>query len=224
MELHLMLINPETFLDTLLMEIRRESIIFSSVKKKNREAKELLIVNDIEKLESEIINISDELFQECNNKLHTKKSELEEIIDYQAQGAMIRARARYAVEGEKPSKLFCSLEKHNAVQKHIPSLIIDQNGIKREINEQKMIENETYKYYSDLFAQKPTEIENLSQFFPPEVNQICPKLSQRQKDSMEGLLTLVELTNYIKKAKNNVAPGTAGFKNEFFKFFWIDLK
>ena len=217
-------INPETFLDTLLMEIRRESIIFSSVKKRNREAKELLIVNDIEKLESEIINISDELFQECNTKLHTKKAELEEIIDYQAQGAMIRARARYAVEGEKPSKLFCSLEKHNAVQKHIPSLIIDQNGIKREINEQKMIENEIYKYYSDLFAQKPTEIENLSQFFPPEVNQICPKLSQRQKDSMEGLLTLVELTNYIKKAKNNVAPGTSGFTNEFFKFFWIDLK
>ena len=76
----------------------------------NREAKELLIVNDMEKLESEIINISDDSFQECNIKLQAKKSELEENIDYQAQGAMIRARARYAVEGEKPSKLFCSLE------------------------------------------------------------------------------------------------------------------
>ena len=84
------------------MEIRRESIIFSSVQKKKREAKELLIVNDIESLEAKMINLDDDLFQEYNTKLQAKKAELEEIVDYQAQGAMIRARARYAVDGEKP--------------------------------------------------------------------------------------------------------------------------
>ena len=28
----------------------------------------------------------------------------------------------------------------------------------------------------------------------------------------------------IKKTKNNVAPGSTGFSNKFFKFFWVDLK
>ena len=37
-------------------------------------------------------------------------------------------------------------------------------------------------------------------------------------------MTLNELTKYIKKAKNNVSPGSSGYTNEFFKFFWIDLK
>ena len=41
---------------------------------------------------------------------------------------------------------------------------------------------------------------------------------------MNGPLTLSELTNYLKKTKNNVSPGSTGFTNEFFKFFWRDLK
>ena len=41
---------------------------------------------------------------------------------------------------------------------------------------------------------------------------------------MEGLLTMDELTKYLKKVKNNVAPGSSGFTNEFYKFFWYDLK
>ena len=41
---------------------------------------------------------------------------------------------------------------------------------------------------------------------------------------MEGLLTVNELTRYLKKTKNNVSPGSSGFTNEFLKFFWLDLK
>ena len=41
---------------------------------------------------------------------------------------------------------------------------------------------------------------------------------------MEGLLTTDELTKYLKKTRNNVSPGSSGFSNEFFKFFWRDLK
>ena len=41
---------------------------------------------------------------------------------------------------------------------------------------------------------------------------------------MERIITTEELTNYLKKTKNNVSPGSSGFTNEFFKYFWIDLK
>ena len=41
---------------------------------------------------------------------------------------------------------------------------------------------------------------------------------------MEGIITPEELTKYLKRTKNNVSPGSSGFTNEFFKFFWIDLK
>ena len=41
---------------------------------------------------------------------------------------------------------------------------------------------------------------------------------------MERKITPEELLIYLKKTKNNVSPGSSGFSNEFFKFFWNDLK
>ena len=41
---------------------------------------------------------------------------------------------------------------------------------------------------------------------------------------MEGKITIDEMTKYIKKCKNNVAPGSTGFTYDFYKFFWRDLK
>ena len=41
---------------------------------------------------------------------------------------------------------------------------------------------------------------------------------------MEAKITLEEMTNCLKKTKNNVSPGSSGFTNEFYKFFWKDIK
>ena len=41
---------------------------------------------------------------------------------------------------------------------------------------------------------------------------------------MKGKISLEEMTKYLKKTKNNVSPGSSGFTNDFYKFFWRDLK
>ena len=218
-------INYQSFLDVLLLEIRRETIAFSSQKKRKRQAEELLLLHDIEALEKQICDEKNEAnFRVVNNNLQIKKSALEEIYTYQAQGAFVRARAQYKIEGEKPSKLFCALEKHNQVQKHIPQLKVERNNHEEVLTKQKEIEDEVFHFYRNLFSEKPTEIPEIGLFLGPEISETCPKLSEVQKQSMEGLLTLDELTSYLKRTKNNVSPGTSGFSNEFYKFFWIDLK
>ena len=99
-----------------------------------------------------------------------------------------------------------------------------KNNLKTEIKEQKQIEGEIYYYYSDLFTERETELQVIENFLTPEIARTCPKLSETEKSKMEGLLSLNELTKYFKKTTNNVSPGSSGFTNEFFKFFWIDLK
>ena len=32
------------------------------------------------------------------------------------------------------------------------------------------------------------------------------------------------MTAYLKRCKNNVSPGSTGFTNDFYKFFWRDIK
>ena len=53
------------------------------------------------------------------NELIEKKDALEKILNYEAEGAFIRARTNYRIDGEKPTKLFCALETQNGVQKYV---------------------------------------------------------------------------------------------------------
>ena len=85
-------INPELFLETLLLEIRGGSIEYSSRMKKSRVGEEQLLLNDIETLEkSTNTGVSNE---DIAKELETKKSALENLYKYQVQGAYIRSRAK----------------------------------------------------------------------------------------------------------------------------------
>ena len=220
-----LVINLQLFLEPLLMEIRRVTILYSSLKKRERHAKEALLISDLEILQEEMHKGSER--EGLTDEYDRKKSELEEIIKYQANGAFVRSRASNKVEGEKPTKYFCSLEKYNAVQKYVPQLIIrDTDNNEKLINDQKLIETEISSFYRNLFQDKDSmiEIDSVEEFLGPQICHSLPKLSETQRSKMEGRITLTEMTNYLKKCKNNVAPGTSGFSNEFFKFFWRDVK
>ena len=217
-------INPELFLDTLLMEIRGATIKYSSRKKRENKASEQLLMHDIEILEMQIHanQINDE---QVVAELETKKEALENLIKHQAEGAFVRSRIKYKLDGEKPSKMFCSLEKQNGTQRYVPQLLV-QNAEGQEvlINEQLKVETEIRSYYKDLFQnQDELNSESISDFLGQSSFSL-PKLSEAQKVNMEGEISLGEMSKYLKKCKNSVTPGSSGFTFDFYKFFWRDLK
>ena len=217
-------INPQQFLDVLFLEIRRITIKYSANKKRERTAQQQAVLHDIAALESELIK-SNNNFITVNEQLQSKRIELEAIYEHQAQGAFVRARAKYKMEGEKPTRLFCSLEKHNAVQKYIPQLKVSKDGLEVTINEQKEVEGEIFKYYENLFSNKDDLLceDSIEQFLGPEATISIPKINNFEQKNTD-LISCDELTQYLKRAKNNAAPGSSGFTNEFYKFFWRDLK
>ena len=219
-------INPELFLETLLMEIRRVTISYSAEKKRNRLAEEQMLVHDIEILEKHSQNSIDPN-DEAAAELEQKRQALENIYNYQARGAYIRSRASYKLDGERATKMFCGLEKYNGTQKFVPQLIVeDENGQEKVIADQKGVENLIFGFYNNLFENKDDELDfqSIEEFMSPNDISNVPKLSESQKSNMEGKITLDEMTRYLKKSKNNVSPGSSGFTNEFYKFFWRDIK
>ena len=50
-----------------------------------------------------------------------------------------------------------------------------------------------------------------------------PKLCEGQKQSLEGEITYKEALDALKKMQNDKSPGSSGYTNEFFKFFWKDI-
>ena len=134
------------------MEIRRTSLKFSSSKKRERLAEQRLLMHDIEILENSV-----DYLDGNNNtiaELSKKRLALEQLIDYETQGAFIRSRAKYAIDGEKPTKLFCALEANNSIQKYVPQLIIQRDSVESTISDQKDVETEIHRFYKDLFECK----------------------------------------------------------------------
>ena len=208
-------INPELFLDCLLMEIRRVTILFSAKKKRERIAEEQLLNHDIEILENRLQE-KQTADNHIDTELQEKRAALESIVNYQAQGAFIRSRASYKVEGERPTRLFCALEKYNGTQKYVPQLFItEEDGTEKLVVEQKVIEGEICSFYEDLYSCKDNllEIDSVTDFLGNANCLDIPKLTEIEKDNLEGKITVEEMTKYLKRSKNNVAPGSSGFTN-----------
>ena len=179
------------------MEIRGATIKYSSEKKRSNKAKEQLLLSDIEILEKQLQSNPD-IGEEHIKELDDKKEAFENLIKYEAEGAFVRSRIKYKLEGEKPSKFFCALEKHNGLQRYVPQLLVEKvDGTGNEvINEQVKIETEIQRYYKCLFSNKdnPDNI-SIESFLGPSSISI-PKLSESQKVEMEDKISLEEITRY----------------------------
>ena len=213
-------INPQLFFDVLLMEIRGETIKYSSsIKKERRQQYDSLMSN---------IEIKNEEFNEnpeniiIKEELDVLKNEMEALIKYETEGAAIRSKAQYSLDGEKPNNFFCNLEKSNATTRYFSKLVTEDNETKYE---QKLIEAEILKYYKNLYENKDNCLseETIEQYLG-DCSENIPKINNDQRNACEGEITLEEMGNYLKDLRNNKSPGISGFTGEFYKFFYRDLK
>ena len=159
------------------------------------------------------------------SNIRTQKIELENIFKLEAEGAAVRARAKYAMDGERPTRLFCNLEKYNGTQKFIPQIIKEVNDQEVCITDQDQIETEIRDYYRTLFANHDHVITvgSPADYLGPTADSF-PKLSDREASTTKGKLTVEEMGRFLKKTRNNVSPGNSGFTGDFYKFFWADIK
>ena len=216
-------INDELFFDLLCLEIRGQSIKFATIKSRKEKAEYASLLHNVEYLETKLHSLPDNI--QIIQDLQLAKDSLETHHKNEANGAAVRSRAKYYTDGEKPTRLFCSIEKQNGAQKFISSLIIKKNNVDLKIKSQKEVEDHVLGFYKDLYSdhEENRTINSIEDFLGNSITTL-PKLSDTEKKSMEGDLTIKEATNYLKRTRNNASPGSSGFTGEFYKMFWINLK
>lgn len=207
-------ISYQLFLEMLLMEIRGKTISYSAYKKKQNQERENILIKDIQNLE----NSPDPDLE----LIETKREELENLRKEKLHGVIVRSRVRWAEEGEKPTRYFCSLESRNYVNKIIPKVVKDDGSA---LTKQEDILDDVKNFYKKLYgsfddnAEQDLEIQNLLNSIS-----INPKLNEDDKVRLEGELSEEEILAVLKKMKSNKSPGSDGFTAECFKFFYNDLK
>ena len=113
-DIHFTIPDP-TFLEMLLLNIRGNTIKYSSKLKKQSNEKEDKLIKVIEYLEDMSNN-------NIANLITSKKDELEKLREVKSRGFMIRSRVQDIQMNEKPTKFFCNLEKVNTLTKQLRKL------------------------------------------------------------------------------------------------------
>ena len=152
-------------------------------------------------------------------QLEILKTKLYDIRNDKLKGHMIRSKAQYTDQGEKPTKYFCELEKHNytskiigQVEKEDGSITVSQTEILKEIK----------IFYINLYENKDDTLENVDlQEYMKDKD--MTKLTIQEAEKLEGLLTYKEIAEVLYKMKHDKSPGKIGFTAECFKVFWKEL-
>ena len=130
-------------METLLTEIRGETISFSIYKTKTKCIRE----NSIKK---EISYIENNLNETNKDKLSSLQLELETLRKERLNVFFIRSRSNWIDNGEKVTNYFCNLEKQHVASKTM-HCIEKENGI--NIFYQKEILKETKQFYKNLYTE-----------------------------------------------------------------------
>ena len=152
------------------------------------------------------------------NRYEKTKQDLKNIETDEARGAIVRSKAKWIEQGEKPTRYFFDLEKSNYNKKHIRRLKLPGGTISTDPEE--ILEYQK-SFYENLYKTKgnianDTEI---NYFLSGSI----PVLSEEDKKACEGQIKKCECENAMKLFENNKSPGNDGITIEFYRKFWAKL-
>ena len=129
------------------------------------------------------------------------------------EGILIRSRAEWLEEGERPTRYFFKLQTARAQKSQISS-IYDSSGV--EVSSQEEIERAHFDLYSSLFSEEPVDLN----FQDDLLSSLSRQLSPHQASLCEGAMTIDEVSFAIKNMNTNKSPGPDGLTVEFYRKFW----
>ena len=198
------------------MEIR--SITISYTKHKGKECRNRVTEsqNRLEALEIMIKNSNNEeqLSAEIT-EYDNLKIELQCIYEVKEKGAVLRSKARWVEQGEKPSKYFFNLEKTNFNRKVITEIKREDSKILVEEHE---ILKEIESFYGKLYPS--LVVDNNKAFNDFTCDLQIAKLTDEEREELEGYITIEECAKVLKTFPPGKSPGDDGFTAEFYCCFF----
>ncbi len=140
------------------------------------------------------------------------KEEMDEYEREKSEGAIVRSRAQYAVEGERSTKFFLNLEKGQQKRKHIMELE-DEKGVK--VTDYVEIIGVVEAFYERLFKKEGVKQECVDEV----LDTLSATLKKEDTNMCDRDISIEEIKEAIKQTKPNKSPGSDGLTHEFYKTF-----
>lgn len=166
-------------------------------------------------IKTKIININAEDVPDTERLLRLQ-NELNEIELKRCEGAIVRSRAQYAVEGEKSTSFFLKLEKARQSKCYIEKVRDKRGECTADLVD---IANTVQEFYTDLFRRGGAEGGIIDEM----VGKIAVKISETEKEGCDQDIRIGEIKEAISELKGNKSPGSDGLPSDFFKSFVNEL-
>ena len=194
----------------LKMCVRRETITYSVKRKKACDKHRKELVNELQCLEA-LMSESD-ANEDIVTRYNNTKNDLVTIDNEKLLGQMLRSKANWAEEGEKSSRYFLNLEKHNYEIKHLSNVLLDDGALVTKPSE---VRDELLKFYTKLYT--APQRNNTADFslFKPDI-----KLNELDKILLDAPITKNECKEALGELPKGKTPGSDGLTSEFYRAFW----
>ena len=195
------------------MEIRFATITYSKNKSKSIRNREQELIRKLDHLGGTICNnFSSPLIDGVLREYDELKTELQSIYEEKGKQAIFRAKCRWVENGERPTNYFFNLEKRNYKKKTISELRLQDDSTTNNGN----VILETYfkNIYTSDYTYSNEEWDSFT------LNLKIPKLSDEDRDNLEGPRTYDECKKVLETFQADKAPGEDGFTAEFYKYFF----
>lgn len=157
--------------------------------------------------------------QEVIDEVQSIKRELKDISQIQANRAIFRAKARWAMDGEKPSSYFLGLEKRRSKDMSITTLK-DESG--RLLTSNQDILRREQEYFKKIYEEDQADLEPVNDL--PLSLEDFPSISDLSKLLVSRPFSTEEFHSALKALNKGKSPGSDGITQEFYSAFWNSLQ
>lgn len=205
--------NMLLFWDNLKFKIKKISQIYGKFRKKNIDRHYYSIQNKLKRF-SEMCDTNKKY---AERKYVNLMAELEEIEQEKCQGAILRSKAKWAIDGDKNTKFFLNLEKKRQNNKNITQV---KTGNGKVICDTDNILNEICTFYTDLYDCVQTDQTDIDNF----LSIADKRIDESDRELCDKNVTIDEVRKSLFSMSKHKSPGADGLTVEFYIQFWDELK
>ena len=148
----------------------------------------------------------------------TARASLDAISVKEYEGADVRARLRWAEDGERPTRYFCRLERGRQQDSTITELSTPDGPATNP----QAISREAGRFYYALFSEDDP-ISGEAQATLLDALDPARTLDALDREACDRPLTLVELRAVLSRCARNRSPGIDGILYEFYVALWDEI-
>ena len=201
--------SQRDFWECLKSDIKLTAIAFSRRKHRLLASQKVFLTNRLIALKNRLASGD----VSASPKILTSEAALRLLLDFELEGSEIRSRVEWAEEGESPCGFFLDLENERH-EKGSVSSVFDSEG--QEVFSLPDMIQAHERFYSSLFSEQPVDPVAQSHLF----GHVTRRLSDAERESCEGLLSLNEASEALRFSNRNKTPGSDGLTVEFYSAFW----